>query len=130
MIMGRQVVNSSTTLESRNDNVIVDPLSTHQERLCRLSDVVTGAELYTALLNNAQQLRVDKGGTVVGTVCVINYAETPYRPIKPKYSIVVLLSVLLGLFAGLVSAFVRKAIVGGVEGPGLIENRWAYWLAR
>lgn len=103
-------------------NTSIQKLPDTQQEVLRLHrDVQVSTELYTALLHNAQELRVVKAGTV-GNVRVVDYAETPYKPIKPKKSMIVLLSLMLGLFAGLVAAFVRKALTGGVEDPDLIEQ--------
>lgn len=95
---------------------------TQQDVLRLHRDVQVSTELYTALLNSAQELRVVKAGTV-GNVRVIDYAETPYLSVKPEKTLIVMLATLLGLFAGVVAAFVRKALRGGVEDPDQAEKQ-------
>ncbi len=120
LAMDEQIARVTRSVEKLNGYVQNLP-STQQEVLRLHRDVQVGTELYTALLNNAQELRVVKAGTV-GNVRVIDYAETPYKPVKPKKAMTVLLSLLLGMFAGVVAAFVRKALSGGVNDPELIEK--------
>ena len=48
-----------------------------------LRDVHVNTELYTNLLNSAQQLRMAKAGQV-GNVRVVDFAEAPDDPVRPK----------------------------------------------
>lgn len=101
----------------------VDNLPKTQQELLRLTrDLQVNQELYTQLTNNAQQLKVVKAGTV-GNVRVVDYAELPLRPIKPRKSLIVLVALLLGLLAGVVFAFVRQALRSGVKDSSTVENR-------
>ncbi len=95
--------------------------NTEQEVLRLYRDVQVNTQLYTSLLNTAQELRVVKAGTV-GNVRVVDYALLPYAPVKPKKGLVLLLSLLLGAFIGVAVAFARRALIGGVEDPDLIEK--------
>jgi tyrosine-protein kinase Etk/Wzc len=94
---------------------------TEQTALRLLRDVRVDTELYTNLLNSAQQLRVIKAGQV-GNVRVVDFAEAADEPVWPKKFLVVLISFGAGLFIGIVVAFVRKSLYGGVERPDEIEN--------
>ncbi|NRO95819.1 polysaccharide biosynthesis tyrosine autokinase [Paraburkholderia sp. NMBU_R16] len=94
---------------------------TEQTALRLLRDVRVDTELYTNLLNSAQQLRVVKAGQV-GNVRVVDFAETPDQPVWPKRYIVILIGLGGGLFLGIVAAFVKKALYGGVERADEIEN--------
>jgi tyrosine-protein kinase Etk/Wzc len=94
-----------------------------QQIILKLSrDVKVNTELYTALLNKAQTLRVAKAGTV-GDVRVIDYAELPNLPIKPKKTLIAVISLFLGLVLGIALAFISKALRRGVESSDLIENK-------
>lgn len=73
-------------------------------------DVKVNTELYQSLLNNALQLRLVKEGKV-GNVRVLDEAVVPEGPIKPERRVVIAVSLVLGLFAGVVAAFVRNAFV-------------------
>lgn len=94
---------------------------TQQELLRLARDVQVSTELYTALLNNAQELQIAKAGTV-GNVRIIDRAERPTRPAKPKKGLTLVLSVMLGFMAGVVVVFVRVALKHGVQDPGAVER--------
>lgn len=101
----------------------VDSLPQTQQEILRLTrDLQVNQEIYTGLLNNAQQLKVVRGGTV-GNVRVIDYAERPLEPVKPRVMMILAASVLLGLMAGIAAAFVRQALRSGVKDPKQIESR-------
>ncbi|HEY5138223.1 MAG TPA: polysaccharide biosynthesis tyrosine autokinase, partial [Methylococcales bacterium] len=100
----------------------IEVLPETQQVILRLArDVQVSTELYTALLNNTQTLRVSKAGTV-GNVRIIDYAVLPDEPIKPKKALIVAVSLILGLILGVAVAFIRKSLHRGVEDPDLIEK--------
>ena len=96
--------------------------NTQQEilRLTRTAEVAS--ELYTTLLNNAQELKVVKAGTV-GNVRIIDPAVVPDKPVRPKKSFIVAMSFVLGLLLAIAAAIVRKRMQAGVEDPELIEKQ-------
>jgi tyrosine-protein kinase Etk/Wzc len=101
----------------------VDSLPQTQQEILRLTrDLQVSQEIYTGLLNNAQQLKVVRGGTV-GNVRVIDYAEKPLKPIAPKKALIMVLALLFGLMLGVFIAFVRLALKTGVKDPKQIEAR-------
>jgi len=93
---------------------------TEQTAVRLLRDVHVNTELYTNLLNSAQQLRVARAGQV-GDVRVVDFAEAPDDPVRPKRALVIVASVALGLMLGVICAFVRKSLYGGVERPDELE---------
>lgn len=95
--------------------------SIEQEVLRLTRDVKVNTELYTSLLNSAQQLRLVKASKV-GNARLLDVAETALKPIRPKRPIVVALSALIGLFIGVTAAFIRKNLFGGIEEPHEIEH--------
>jgi len=101
----------------------IEVLPETQQVILRLArDVKVNTELYTALLNNTQTLRVSKAGTV-GNVRIIDYAVLPTEPIKPKKALIVAVSLILGLILGIALVFIRKSLHRGVEDPDLIEKQ-------
>jgi tyrosine-protein kinase Etk/Wzc len=101
----------------------IEVLPEAQKVILRLTrDVQVNTELYTALLNNAQVLRVSKAGTA-GNVRIIDYAVLPTVPISPRKLLIIAISFTLGLILGVVVAFIRKSLHRGVENPDLIENQ-------
>ena len=118
--LDRQIERLNGELDGLNDRVQELP-NTQQEVLRLVRDTEVNTVLYTSLLNMAQELRVVKAGTV-GNVRVVDYAVQPYEPVKPKKSMMLLLSLMLGGFAGIAAAFIKKALNAGVEDPDLIEK--------
>ncbi|MDO9620465.1 MAG: polysaccharide biosynthesis tyrosine autokinase, partial [Moraxellaceae bacterium] len=96
--------------------------STQQELLRLTRDLQVNQELYTTLLNNAQQLKVVRGGTV-GNVRVIDFAQRPLGPVEPKKPLILAVSVLLGLMLGIGFAFVRQMLKSGVKDANQIESK-------
>ena len=84
--------------------------------------VATG--LYTGLLTSIQQLQVVKAGTV-GDLNVVDMPVLPYKPSGPRRLLILVVGLLFGLFAGVVTAFVRRAFLQGVEDPGVLEARFS-----
>jgi len=94
----------------------------NQQEFLQLSrDVQVANELYTTMLNNAQQLQVMKAGEI-GNVRVVDHAIASYKPVKPRKSTHMALSLLLGLFLGSALALIRRLWNRGVEDPALIES--------
>jgi tyrosine-protein kinase Etk/Wzc len=94
-----------------------------QQEVVRLSrEVQVATELYTALLNNAQQLQIASAGDL-GNVVVVDRATVNLDPIAPKKNVLMLLSLLLGLAAGAGTAMLRRAIRRGVEDHRMIETK-------
>ncbi len=58
-------------------------------------DVKVANELYFLLLNKAQEMKVVKAGTI-GNSRIIDPAVVPYKPAKPKKTLVLALGLLLG----------------------------------
>ena len=96
--------------------------ATQQELLRLTRDLQVNQELYTTLLNNAQQLKVVRGGTV-GNVRVVDTAQLPLKPVAPKKPMILMLSLLLGLMAGVGFAFVRQMLKSGVKDANQIESK-------
>ncbi len=118
--LDKQIERLNGELSQLNDQVRELP-NTQQEVLRLVRDTEVNTVLYTSLLNTAQELRVVKAGTV-GNVRIIDYAVTPDKPVKPKKSRILMLSLLFGAFAGVAMAFVKRALSGGVVDPELIEK--------
>lgn len=92
-----------------------------QEILSLMRDVEVNQQLYTALLNSAQELQVTKAGTI-GNVRIVDAGVPPLKPIKPKKKVIVLLSTLLGLFFGVATVFALRTLLRGVDRPEEVER--------
>lgn len=93
-----------------------------EQNLLRLSrEVKVNTDLYTAMLNTAQQLRLVSMGKV-SNVRLVDPSMMPERPVKPNRPLIVGLSVLVGLFLGLLAAFFKKSMSGGIDSPEQVER--------
>ena len=84
-------------------------------------DVKVNTELYTSLLNSYQQLKIVKAGEI-GNVRIIDTAVEPVKPIKPRKLIVLLLSIFIGGFIGVMIALLRNLLSSGIKDSSRIEN--------
>lgn len=112
-------------LESRRDRLVerVGGLPETQQELLRLArDVKVSTEIYTAMLNNTQELDIVRAGTV-GNVRIIDDAIVDTsQPVKPKKALIVVLATLLGGMLGVAIALLKHALNRGIENPEIIEQ--------
>ncbi len=94
-------------------------LEQDEARLTR--DIKVNTDLYTALSNTAQQLRLISVGRV-SNVRLVDAPIAPEKPLKPNRPLIVALAVITGLFLGTLLAFARKALQGGIDDPQKIER--------
>ena len=59
----------------------------------------------------------------VGNVRVVDYAENPYRAVRPQKPLVLVFSLMAGMLLGVAFVIIRKVFGGGVEDPEMIEKR-------
>ena len=83
-------------------------------------DVQINTELYTSLLNSYQQIKVVKAGQI-GNANLVDAAILPLNPVQPKSMMVLLLSVFLGGFVGVLLALLRSMLSSGVKDAENIE---------
>ena len=82
----------------------VNRLPAAQRDLLRLQrDAEVANQMYIALLNNAQQLKVAKAGTV-GNVRVVDFAVADFKAVAPKKLIIVGAEAAAGLALGVLAA--------------------------
>ncbi|NML61942.1 polysaccharide biosynthesis tyrosine autokinase [Massilia sp. RP-1-19] len=94
-------------------------LEQDEARLVR--EIKVNTDLYTALSNTAQQLRLISVGRV-SNVRMIDAPMAPERPIKPNRPLIVVLAAITGIFLGTLIAFARRALNGGIDDPQKIER--------
>jgi len=94
-----------------------------QQEVLRLSrEVQVNTELYTALLNNLQNLQITMAGEVE-KARIVDQAIPPLQPIRPNRTMVTAAFALMGLFLGLGIAGLRKFLRRGLEDHRLIESK-------
>lgn len=84
-------------------------------------EVEVKTQLYTALLNSYQQLRIAKAGEI-GNVRIVDTAIEPIKPVKPKKLLVLALAIFVGGFIGTLIALLRNMLRTGIKDSGQIEN--------
>jgi tyrosine-protein kinase Etk/Wzc len=116
----QQIREINAEIKRVQDQIKTMPLL--EQDVLRLSrEVKVNTELYTALANTAQQLRlitIGKGNNVR----LVDTPVTPERPVTPNRPKIIAIAVLLGLFLGIMAAFIRKALRGGIEDAAEIER--------
>ena len=94
-------------------------LEQDETRLTR--EIKVNTDLYTALSNTAQQLRLISVGRV-SNVRMIDAPMAPEKPVRPNRPLIVALAAVVGLMLGAMVAFVRKAMSGGIDSPQQVER--------
>ncbi|WP_151981708.1 polysaccharide biosynthesis tyrosine autokinase [Acinetobacter guerrae] len=84
-------------------------------------DVQVQTQLYTELMKSYQQLQISQAGEI-GNVRIIDNAVEPIKPIKPKKLIVLVLSIFVGGFIGVLIALTRNMLRTGIKDSSQIEN--------
>jgi tyrosine-protein kinase Etk/Wzc len=107
--------------QSRLSERVAHLPDTEQNVLRLQRDVRVNNELYTNMLNNAQQLRVIEAGEL-GSARLVDRAMVPESPIKPKRPLIVLIAGMVGLLAGVGIAKARAAVVKRADRSGDIER--------
>ncbi|VCU70104.1 Tyrosine-protein kinase wzc [Pigmentiphaga humi] len=108
--------------KERGINEQVNKLPQAQRDLLRLQrNAEVSNQLYIAVLNNVQQLKVAKAGTI-GNVRIIDYALRDTAPVEPKKKAVVAAAILIGLALGAGAAFVARALRPTIRDVGEIER--------
>lgn len=101
----------------------INKLPATQQRVLQLArDVEVTTNLYTDLVNTAQQLKVSKAGTV-GDVRIVDVAAAPSEPVGLKPAAVVAISGLLGLIFSAFVIWIRRSLRVVVEDPETIESK-------
>ncbi|MBW8900068.1 MAG: polysaccharide biosynthesis tyrosine autokinase [Massilia sp.] len=118
--INRQLKEVDEEIDQVNTRIKDMPVLEQDEaRLTR--DIKVNTDLYTALSNTAQQLRLISVGRV-SNVRMVDAPIAPEKPIKPNRPLIVALAVVTGLFLGTLIAFTRKAMMGGIDDPQAIER--------
>lgn len=118
-------VSQMTELNKRKEGFqgqIRDLPKTQQELLRLKRDVEVNTQIYTQILNSIQELNILRAGTV-GNVRLVDAARVnSYQPVKPRRTLIIILSGLFGLVFSMIIVLVRASINRGVENPADIES--------
>jgi tyrosine-protein kinase Etk/Wzc len=109
-------------LAARKDGELIRALpALEQDEQKMTRDIKVKSELYTTLSNTAQQLRI-LAASKSSNVRLVDAPTFPEAPIKPNRSLIISAAVMMGLFLGMVAAFVKRAVSAGIDGPKAIEK--------
>lgn len=92
-----------------------------QDSLRMARDIKLNTDLYTALANTAQQLRI----VSVGKVSNVRMVDPPMvsdDPVRPHRRLIVIIGAMCGLLLGVLGAVLRKNMGGAVDDPLAIEK--------
>lgn len=84
-------------------------------------EIKINTDLYTALANTAQQLRIVSVGKV-GNVRLVDAPMVDEEAVRPHRKTIVACGALIGVLAGLAAVLLRKNFQGGVDDPLRIET--------
>jgi tyrosine-protein kinase Etk/Wzc len=99
----------------------IKALPAQEQQMVRLArDAKVQADLYTALLNTAQQLRLITVGQM-SNVHLVDEPMTRLRPVSPNRASVITIAIAFGLMLGLTIAVMRGALHDTIEDPLTIE---------
>ena len=101
-------------------------LPTTQQEVLKLSNEVEMTKvMYTTLLNNIQQLKLVAAGEV-GTVRIVDFAETITKPTKPKKKTILCIALFLGFLFGAALVSIKNKLSSGVRDASFIERETGY----
>jgi len=93
-----------------------------EQELLRLNrEVKVNTELYSALLNSAQQLRLVKAGKV-SNVRLIDLPMLPEAPARPHRGTIMAVAAAAGLCLGLAVVVLQRLLVKGIQSAHAIEQ--------
>ncbi|QPK65536.1 polysaccharide biosynthesis tyrosine autokinase [Methylomonas sp. LL1] len=99
---------------------IKDLPKTQQNMVSLARDVQVNTELYTSLLNSAQEQRIAAAGSL-GNSRIVDFAVTPEKPYWPKPGLLLAIAGLLGLSLGSALVFLRHSLQRHDNYPALLE---------
>jgi succinoglycan biosynthesis transport protein ExoP len=92
-----------------------------------MAEGASSRELYNTLQYKLQQAGVDAGLNSVNTM-LVDTARAPLFPVEPKKIVILSFGLVLGLFAGVGSVFLREATSDKLQGVEQIERTLGYHL--
>jgi tyrosine-protein kinase Etk/Wzc len=93
---------------------------TQQNMISLSRDLQVNTELYTSLLNSAQEQRI-AATSLLGNSRIVDFAVTPEKPYWPNPALLLAIATLLGLSAGSAQVFLRNALQRHDNHPDMPE---------
>ncbi|WP_459907795.1 polysaccharide biosynthesis tyrosine autokinase [Caballeronia sp. HLA56] len=120
LAIDEQIATNQKQIDSIAAQIRQMPL-TEQDMLKLQRDVRVSTDLYVAMRSNVEQLRLVKAGKI-GNVRIVDTADIPERPVKPRKLIVMAAAAIVGLFLGTLLALVKDRLFTGVTDPISLEE--------
>ena len=92
-----------------------------------MAEGASSRELYNTLQYKLQQAGVDAGLNSINTM-LVDTARAPLYPVEPKKIVILSFGLVLGLFAGVGSVFLREAMSDKLQGVEQVERTVGYHL--
>lgn len=121
----RALENQVATLEAEKSGLEkrIANLPQKQKEVLQMKRAIgVSTQIYTNLLDDAQQLKIIKAATV-GSVRIVDHAVLPSHPVAPRRKQTMVIATLLGLFAGVGFVFLRRMLRRKVVDPKEVEER-------
>ncbi|SAK39276.1 tyrosine-protein kinase involved in EPS biosynthesis [Caballeronia fortuita] len=119
-------IDSQISAEKEQINQIAGQIQemplTEQDLLKLQRDVRVSSDLYILMRSNVEQLRLVKAGKI-GNVRLVDAADVPELPVKPRKLMILAGSVVMGLFLGALVAILKDRLFTGVTDPAVLEER-------
>lgn len=93
---------------------------TQQQMVSLSREVQVNTELYTSLLNSAQEQRIAAAGSL-GNSRIVDFAVVPEKPYWPRPGLLLAIATLLGISAGAALVFLRHSLQRHDNYPALLE---------
>lgn len=120
-----QAIDSQVTeieRELQGVNARVKQLPGREQDVIRLTrEVRVNTELYVAMLNSVQQLKLVRAGKV-GNVRIVDQPELPEKPVQPNPVLIMAAALFGGLFIGMCIVLLRNVWRGSVTDPHELEQ--------
>ena len=118
--LDEQIAATQRYLDTIATRVKTMPL-VEQTALRLMRDVKINTDLFAALRNNIEELRLIEAGKI-GSVQLIDRANIPEHPVRPIKLLVLAISAVCGLLFGTVLAFTKDILFKGVTDPRDVES--------
>ncbi|MCO4880895.1 polysaccharide biosynthesis tyrosine autokinase [Paraburkholderia caribensis] len=118
--LDQQIATIKSKLIDVSDRLKMLP-TLEQDTVSLLRDVQVDTDIYVGTLNNIQQLKLVAAGKV-GSVREVDYARVSEEPVTPKRPLVIAIAAVIGLLIGVIAAFIRESLYGGITDANEIER--------
>jgi tyrosine-protein kinase Etk/Wzc len=121
----RSLLEQRQTLEDQKaslDKKISAMPETQQEILRLTRDAQANQATYMQLLNKQQELSISKASTI-GNVRIVDPAVVQPKPIEPRNILVLLSTVIFGLFIAILYVLIKNIFRQGIENPEQLEQK-------